>query len=178
LTTNKQLDEWIRRNAGRAVAYAESLLRNPALAEDVVQDTFCNLIKHKDRYDLLKDGEKILFKSLTNACINITTRRRKMTSLELGEEAGGSLADRTPQTRFPDPEKVAEGKELAAAIEEGLARLPENQRAALHLKTTGSSLKEIAEILGVTESNAGVLVHRARRAMAEWLAPLLDTEQP
>ena len=55
-----------------------------------------------------------------------------------------------------------------------LLRLPETQRAALELKSLGHSLQDIADALGVSPSNAGVLVHRARQAMSRFLAPYLE----
>lgn len=48
-------------------------------------------------------------------------------------------------------------------------QLTVEQRAALELKSMGYSLAEIARAVEVSESNAGVLVHRARRAVADYL---------
>jgi RNA polymerase sigma-70 factor (ECF subfamily) len=48
------------------------------------------------------------------------------------------------------------------------------QRAAVELKALGHSLQEIAEILDVTPTNAGVLVHRGRQELARQLAPYLE----
>jgi RNA polymerase sigma-70 factor (ECF subfamily) len=42
------------------------------------------------------------------------------------------------------------------------------------MKSIGHSLQEIAETLGTSASNAGVLIHRARQAMALHLAPHLE----
>ena len=61
-----------------------------------------------------------------------------------------------------EPVQMLIRKELEQAVEEGLSRLPVNQRAALELKSLGYSLHEIADMLAITPSNAGVLVHRAR----------------
>ena len=55
-----------------------------------------------------------------------------------------------------------------------LAQLPVSHRAALELKSLGHSLQDIGESLGVTPNYAGVLIHRARQAMAERLAPFLE----
>jgi DNA-directed RNA polymerase specialized sigma24 family protein len=55
---------------------------------------------------------------------------------------------------------------LQEAIGRGLDELPLAQRAAIELKGMGHSLQEIAEALGVTPSNAGVLIHRGRQALA------------
>ena len=54
--------------------------------------------------------------------------------------------------------------------------LPTQQRAAVELKAFGYSQQEIAEMLGITTSNAGVLVHRARQTLAQYLAPYLAGE--
>jgi len=64
-------------------------------------------------------------------------------------------------------------RELERAIERGMESLSVMQRAALQLKTLGHSVQEIADTLGLTTTNAGVLVHRARQALAVELAPYL-----
>ena len=61
-------------------------------------------------------------------------------------------------------------------VARGLARLPVTQRAALELRSLGSSLEEIGEALGVTANHAGVLIHRARQAMANYLTPYVGEQ--
>jgi DNA-directed RNA polymerase specialized sigma24 family protein len=43
------------------------------------------------------------------------------------------------------------------------------QRAAVELRSLGMSKEEIAEVLEVSATNAGVLVYRGRHALAEEL---------
>ena len=164
---------WILATAPSAVAYATSLLRDRERAEDVVQECYCRLLAKVHDYDLARDGLKLLLRSVSNACINFKTRRRPTISL-FGSRAGERdqaswIADRSA----PDPSRRLLDQELASAIDQGLARLPVPQRAALELKSQGHTLQEIAEILEVSPSNAGVLVHRARSAMETNLAPYL-----
>ena len=71
------------------------------------------------------------------------------------------------------PAEFAVGNELQSAIAEGLKLLPTQQRAAVELKSLGYSQAEIAEMLGTTATNAGVLVHRARQMLAQYLEPYL-----
>ena len=66
--------------------------------------------------------------------------------------------------------------ELEAAIGAALEHLPWLQRAALELKGLCCSLAEVAAALRVSESNAGVLVHRARQAMTQELGPFLKAD--
>lgn len=164
------LDAWVLATAPRAVAYAASLLRDRSRAEDVVQDCYCRLLQKAGTYDLPRDGVKLLFRAVTNACINLNTRGRGVLSLDAVRNGDGwDVADR----HAGGPEEAMLGKELERAIGEGLTRLPVPQRAALELKSLGHSQQEIAELLGTTPGNAGVMIHRARRAMAEFLAPLI-----
>ena len=60
-------------------------------------------------------------------------------------------------------------KELQEKVREAMGRLPALQRAALELRALGQGKAESAEALQVSESNAGVLVFRARAALAESL---------
>src|SRR5207248_8790329 len=69
-----ELDAWVLETAPRALAYARSLLGDLDQAEDVVQDCYCRLLAKADVYDLPRDGLKLLFKAVGNACINRATR--------------------------------------------------------------------------------------------------------
>jgi RNA polymerase sigma-70 factor (ECF subfamily) len=167
------LDAWVLATAPRAVAYAASLLRDRSLAEDVVQDCYCRLLQKADVYDLPRDGGKLLFRAITNACINHNTRAHPVLSLDgfrdREDGMGWEVADRHTQ----EPAQVMVGRELRQAIAEGLAQLPVLHRAALELKSLGHSQQEIAQMLNVSPSHAGVLVHRARKSLAVYLAPFI-----
>jgi RNA polymerase sigma-70 factor (ECF subfamily) len=169
------LDAWVLATAADAVAYAASLLRDRAAAEDVVQDCYCRLLQKADRYDLPRDGRKLLFAAVTNACINRNTRTRPLVSLDGGENGQGFHAV-LPDPTAATPERQALRQELEQAVAEALGRLPLPQRAALEMKGLGHSLQDIGAALGVRPGHAGVLVHRARQAMAKHLAPYLEEQ--
>lgn len=170
------LDAWVLETAPRAVAYARSLLRDADDADDVVQDCYCRLLAKADVYDLPRDGLKLLLRAVTNACINLRTRRKPMFRLARPNADGDDVADDPPDPAADGPADQLVHKELAEAVAVGLQILPPQQRAALELKSLGHSQQEIAEILDVTPTNAGVLVHRARLALANYLAPFLGGE--
>jgi RNA polymerase sigma-70 factor (ECF subfamily) len=170
------LDGWVLATAADAVAYADSLLRNRAAAEDVVQDCYCRLLQKADVYDLPRDGRKLLFTAVTNACINYKTRARRMLSLDAARDEEQSLHAILADPAAAAPERVVLRQELEQAVADALARLPLPQRAALELKSLGHSLQEIGTALEITAGHAGVLVHRARQAMAQHLAPYLEEQ--
>jgi RNA polymerase sigma factor (sigma-70 family) len=158
-----RLGEWVRSVAPRAVAFARSLLRDPTRADDVVQEAFYRLLRKANEYDLERDGVKLLFKTITNLCINATQRDKELVSL--------SAPDEDRSTDVPDraavaPDEIAAGRELQSAVADALQKLPALQRAAVELRALGMSKEEIAEALGITPTNAGVLVFRGRKALA------------
>jgi RNA polymerase sigma-70 factor (ECF subfamily) len=169
--TADDLDAWVLATAPEAVAYALSLLRNREAAEDVVQDCYCRLVQKADLYDLPRDGRKLLFTAITNACINFQSRGRPILSLHHDD-----TSDDPEDRNVVSPESAAMHRELEEAVAAALAQLPMNQRAALELKCLGHSLQEIGEALGVTPNNAGVLVHRARQTMADLLARFTEEQ--
>lgn len=173
LGTPDDLSDWVLATAPRATAYATSLLRDRERAEDVVQDCYCRLLAKADAYDLRVDGLKLLLRAISNACINLKSRRRGVFSLFAGEGRRPEVED--PSAREPGG-SLLDG-ELAEAIGRGLATLPVRQRAAIELTSQGHSLRDVAEILRVSPGNAGVLAHRARAAMGAILAPYLTGGQ-
>ncbi|MEZ6139052.1 MAG: RNA polymerase sigma factor [Zavarzinella sp.] len=170
-TQQNELNSWAIQVIPRAVVYARKLLRNPSDAEDIVQDSLVRLFRKAGDYDILNDGVRILFRTITNLCINATTRQREIASLTMGDDfAELPLVDRLQFL----PEEIAVGSELSERIEEILATLPPLQRAAVELRALGNTKQEIAQILQISETNAGVLVYRARTTLAKELEPYLQ----
>ncbi len=158
----------------RVLAFALSLLRDRSLAEDVVHDCYVRLLAKADHYDLARDGTKLLYQSITNACIDRNYRDRRSLSLDVEASRGGGGSPVLTDHRACDPHLMATHRELEAAVAVGLEQLTVAQRGALEMSSLGFSLVEIGEALGTSSGNAGVLVHRARKAIASHLAPFLD----
>ena len=166
-------EAWVLATLPRAVAFATSLLKDRALAEDVVHDCYVRLLAKADTYNLPHDGTKLLYKAITNACVDRNYRDRRLVSLEVEsrdeEDGTPPLAD----ARACDPLDQAGQRELEAAVAVEIDRLTVAQRGAIELKSLGHSLDEIAEALGVSPGHAGVLVHRARKTLTNRLARFL-----
>jgi RNA polymerase sigma-70 factor (ECF subfamily) len=164
------LDAWVSAALPGAVAYATSLAGRRADGEDVVQDCICRLLRHADRYDLPQDGRKLLFRSITNACLNLKRRRRPPLHLsELGradEDGPWEIEDNSA----PSPPLELLTDELRVTIAEGLAQLPVRYRAAIELTSLGYKPREIAEMLEVNSNHVRVVLGRARKSLAAFLS--------
>jgi RNA polymerase sigma-70 factor (ECF subfamily) len=69
----------------------------------------------------------------------------------------------------PDPNPSAEARLIReqqyAQLGSAIRKLDESQRQVIMLQLEGLSLREIAEVQGITESNAGARLSRARAAL-------------
>ena len=166
-------EAWVLATLPHALAYAVSLLRDRSLAEDVAHDCYVRLLAKANQYDLARDGTKLLYKAITNACVDRNYRDRRNLSLDLAASRTGG-GDLLTDGRALDPHQVATQHELEAALVVGLDQLTVAQRGALEMSSLGFSLVEIGAALGTSPGNAGVLIHRARKAIADHLAPYLD----
>ena len=171
---SEAVDVWVRETLPRAVAYARSILREASAAEDVVHDCYCRLLRRADVYDLPRDGTKLLYRAITNACINWFQRERTLLSLDAPAGNDRPLIESIVPARGEAPDDRLQQTELERAIEQGMEDLSPMQRAALELRILGHSVQEIADSLGLTVTNAGVLIHRARQTLAAILAPHLE----
>ncbi len=157
-----------------ALAYAVTLVRNQAEAEDIVHDCYIRLLARSEHYDLPSDGTKLLFRSITNACINWTQRRPPVVSLEVAEQGIGADRLSLAANSDADPEHRAICGELEAAVAAALTELPVAQRAIVELSSLGHSSQEIADMLEISHSNVRVMLHRARRTLATRLRPFIE----
>ncbi|QVL33535.1 RNA polymerase sigma factor [Telmatocola sphagniphila] len=167
----RRFETWVRNVSPRAIVYARSLLQDQNQAEDVVQECLYRLLRRSEHYDLENDGMKLLFTSISNLCINQTTRKKYLLSLDgikSGDDQPVALADRTA---LP-PEVIVQYQETQTRIRDALLQLHPMQRAAVELRALGMSKEEIASTLEISATNAGVLVYRARKALLERLPDL------
>ena len=163
------LDSWLTSALPGAVAYASSLLGDHAQGEDIVQDCVCRLLLRAAHYDLPRDGRKLLFRAITNACVNTRSRARNAVSLDdYGRHLGDGTWEVEDTTAAPPP-LIVVAEELRAAIADGLKELPLPFRSALELSSLGYRPDEIAEMLDVQPDYARVILFRARKAMANFL---------
>jgi RNA polymerase sigma factor (sigma-70 family) len=171
----ERLEAWVRSIAPRALAYARSITRDLTRAEDVVQECLYRLLRRAAEYDLERDGVRLLFTSISNLCINQATREKAILSLDTqgdGDDRPIPVLDRSTLT----PEQILQHRELEETIRQALLQLNPLQRAAIELRALGMSKDEIAAALGVSASNAGVLIHRGRQALAVILGTHLGVE--
>ena len=162
-------DVLFRRWSGPLLRYLDRMVRDLAVAEELVQETFIRVHKARERYRPQARFSTWLYRIATNLALNELRRpaRRRPHASTDDEEAPLTLV-----SPGPGPESSAEARVAVGDLSTELERLPERQRVALWLSAVeGQSYAEVAEALGTTDKSVKSLVHRARSTLAARLTP-------
>lgn len=139
-------------------AYTATLLRDSAAAEDVTAQAFERAYKRRSRFDARRGSPRAwLFGIARNAALDELRSRKRAANADLP----------TPPST-PGPDELAEQSAERDAVRRALNTLAARDRELIALKYHADlSNAEIAEVLGVSASNAGTLLHRAMTKLRE-----------
>ena len=160
---------------GSLYSAALRMTRNPADAEDLVQETY---LKAYRAFGSFKEGTNLkawLYRILTNTFINsYRARKRRPEQTELDD-----VEDLYLYRRLGGLEAVSAGRSAEedvldrfteAEVKEAVEALPEQFRLAVLLADVeGFSYKEIAEILDIPIGTVMSRLHRGRKALQKTL---------
>lgn len=144
-------------------AFARSLVRDPVLADDLVQETLLKAWAARDSYTEGTNLQAWLFTILRNAYYSLLRKQRREV-----EDVDGALAAQL--TVEPGHEQALMVQDFAAALQV----LPVEQREALVIVgAAGLSYEEAAAVCGCA---VGTIKSRINRGRAR-LAALLEIEE-
>lgn len=158
--------------ADQVYRLAFSLLRDPAEAEDVVQETFLKAMTRLDQFEGRARLDTWLYRVAYNASLD-HLRRRPTEALpeEEPDEAAPALMPQALVEWSLTPEHHLLDAEARAALDAAAAALPEKLRVVFLLRDVeGLSGEETAEALGLNLGAVKVRLHRARLALRERLS--------
>lgn len=144
--------------------------------EDLVQDVFLRVIRHRERWQPTARLSTWLYRIAFNISVNRTQRPGAIASLDSRSEHGDA-APESADLRGEGPSASLERNDAVRAVRAAIASLPEGQRMALVLaKYHELPYAEIALVLRSSEKAVKSLVHRARENLRERLGPFLVAE--
>ncbi len=151
------------RHKGGIYRYLLRQCRNAALADEMFQDVWMNLIRARAGYSVQAKFSTYLYRIAHNRLMD-HFRRNNAGELSLDDESGAPIAE-PAAPRSAEPETDAEVRQQAAHLLALLEALPVEQRAAFLLQHEGGlSIEEIAAATGVNRETAK---SRLRYAMAK-----------
>lgn len=157
----------------RLLSLAMRLTGSKADAEDVVQETFINTIRHHHQFRGDAQPSTWIYRVAYNtALMKLRSKRRKgADSLDaMGVDAAQTQIQRDRENRTPvvSPEEITAQHDLSSILEEALSSLKPADRAIVRMRfCDGMSTQEVGEALGMTQSAVKTRLHRARAQLQE-----------
>jgi RNA polymerase sigma factor (sigma-70 family) len=156
-------DALYRSSRDDVYAYVAALLRDPAAAEDVTASAFERAYRRRRSFQARRGSPRAwLFGIARNAALD-ELRRRQQTRALMVDPADPRMTDALEVESLE-----AGGDERRLAVRLALAALSPRERELVALKFhAGLTNGEIARVLGISETNAGTLVHRTITKLRE-----------
>ncbi len=132
-------------------------------AEDIVQDTLLKMWERREEWPRIDSIEAFCMTMCRNLALDRNGAARR-SNLPLNEDIDSPPNLRTPLDELDERQRVE-------ALHRFIDELPEQWRSIMLLRETeGKRYDEIANILGISESQVKVYLHRARTRLREQMS--------
>ncbi len=165
----------IGRYQQRMLRLAETTVGSRAVAEEVTQDTWLAVVRGVERFEGRSSLKTWLFHILLNRARSAVDREVRAgrpdeaVAEDRFDSSGAWATPPEPWADRVDDRLVAE--HLAARVQLLLPMLPDNQREVVVLRDLeGMPPGDVAELLGLSDANQRVLLHRGRSRLRQLLA--------
>ncbi len=137
---------------------AIAICKHKMNAEEAVQNSFISAFKYIDSFRHESSFKTWLLRIVLNESIRIQKLEKKFQWQDIPDE------DELDEPIYISPSNTLHQKEIKEQVIRTIQKLNEKEAVVLNLFYLEElSIKEVVEILGYTESNVKVLLHRARK---------------
>jgi len=164
--------ELVERHSPTIYNLALRMMNDREEAEEVLQETFLSAFRAVGRFEGRSQLSTWLYRIAYNAAL-MRLRKRPLPTTSIDEPIQNDEGDQIPRQLVDwtgRPDEILLTGELRSMLDSAAAALPETLRSVFTLRDIeGLSTAEAAEVLGLTETNVKVRLHRARLALRERL---------
>ncbi len=176
--TTANMHDWLNDHGDFLYRFALARLRDPHLAEDVVQETFLAAIKSPS-FAEQSAPRTWLAGILKHKIIDVMRKNiREIAASDLMNDEDANMDEFFDETghwldapqNWAIPDGMLERKQFLTVLQECLDRLPAKQQTLFVLRDVEETEnEEICKELNITPTNAWVMLYRARMGMRKCL---------
>lgn len=174
----RAFDEIVHRYKGRLYSFIMRMVKEPALAEELTQETLIRVYVHADKYREIARFSTWVFTIATNLVRNKMrqrSRRPNFVSLNPAPEDDEMPVD--PADARADTSERVQREELGRLIAEATAKIPERYRVPFLLREVEQlSYEEIQQVTGLKLGTVRSRINRARTRFRLLIKPMLKNE--
>lgn len=138
-------------------------------AEDVLQTIFMRLLKRWDDVDLSSNPSAYLRRAAVNASLDLIRARSRAASVPLDE-----MSFEIEQTTEAGPERKQFDSEMRRQLREAITLLSDKSARVFTMRYLEEiDNKEIAKLLGMSQTAVAVVLHRARHKIRQQLGEFM-----
>lgn len=183
----------VNRHHRGMIRVASLYVKSAAAAEDVVQEAWLGVLRGLHLFEGRSSLKSWIFGIVVNCARARAARDVRSVPLSLLEREQEDEGPSVSPDRFLEdghrwagywakapvawPDATVASKEMVSLVREALETLPEAQRTVMSLRDMdGWDSAEVCELLGISEGNQRVLLHRARSKVRSCLEQRLGGE--
>lgn len=176
-------EQLMQRNQSRVAAFLLRLVGNQQLAEDLTQEVFMRVYRHRATYRQEARFSTWLYRVAHNVAYNaLRAKSRRPEALFSGvskrypgETTGLGFEESVMAQTNATPTRQIAKVELQQIVRDAVEKLPPRQREAIVLsRFNGMSYQEIADVMNMTPQAVKSLLCRARLNLKEALTPYVE----
>jgi RNA polymerase sigma-70 factor (ECF subfamily) len=172
----KALEELLVRYQPHLYRFGLRMCGNAEDAGDIAQESLMSMARAVRDFRGDSSVSTWLYTIARRFCVKKRRRSKFAPPREESLDAPGIDVMERLADRAPSPEQTAANRELASALTRAIDTLDPRGREVLVLRDVeGLSAPEVAEVLGISVNAVKSRLHRARVAVRQELAPLLDS---
>lgn len=167
------MESLVGKYSRRLYNFGLKICRNPTDAEDLVQDTFINMIRYMKYFRYETKFKNWLYRVAVTACIRMRKKSKFAPDIEISMDDADfkdALEAQSCGSLTEEPIDKLISLESEQIVKNAIQALPPQYRLILVLRDMeGFSVEETSKITGLSQSNVKVRLHRARHQVREKL---------
>jgi len=161
---------WVREHGGTVLKVARAYTRTTEDYQDLAQEILLQVWRSLPNFRSEASMPTWCYRVALNTALTWLRRERRR-----GTNRDPLIDVESLTAAGPDGGSQAADREIVERLYVAIRTLHETDAALVLLSLEGLNYQQMAEVLGISESNVGVKLHRARQALAEQMRGLNES---